>query len=686
MKRLVFLSLAMGLGACQDPSQPEISSNQNSSNVQATTPSKRPVPDQYIVVFRRDVADAASVARDLATKHKAKLKHVYTAALKGMTVQLPQGAIAALQRNPTVEYVEQDQVVELDGELIVQPGATRGLDRVDQRFLPLSGSYSYSADGAGVRVYIIDSGIHYGHTEFAGRALFGFDALGGNGGDCNGHGTHVAGTAGGTTYGVTKKVQLYSIRVFDCAGSSFASVIIAGVDWVTKNRVLPAVANMSLGGSFSSAVNLAVSNSIATGITYVVAAGNSFVDACSQSPASTPAALTVAATDVSDAFAYFSNFGSCVDIVAPGVSITSSWIGSQTATRTIDGTSMASPHVAGAAALYLSANPGATPSQVSSALRSNGTAGILNFVPPGTPNLLLYTNPSVSTSWAPRSPLPTARRGVAIWVANNLLYAIGGTNSTGTVLRTVEAYNTNTNSWTTRALLPAARQGGNGAATINNILYLPGGHDAVGLTTRTLYAYNPSTNTWASRASMPVFSSCGGSAAIAGKLYVFSGCTRSSRGAQVAAALLHRYDPATNTWATLRAAPATHFQPMVTVTGGKLYVVGGNNGSGAAFGRVDRYDPAANTWSLRATMPTARVAAAGVAINGRVHVMGGRNGTTYLNTVEVYDPLSNSWTTRPSMPTPRAALGVAGISGFLYAVGGRNGSTIALGTNERFTP
>jgi N-acetylneuraminic acid mutarotase len=220
---------------------------------------------------------------------------------------------------------------------------------------------------------------------------------------------------------------------------------------------------------------------------------------------------------------------------------------------------------------------------------------------------------------------------------------------------------------------------------INNLMYVAGGHDAAGALTRTLYAYNMGTNLWSTKAVMPVFSSCGGSAVIAGKLYVFSGCTRSSTGAQIAAGLLHRYDPGTNSWSTLKAAPTPHFQPVVSGMNGKLYVVGGNSASSAATGRVDMYDPATNTWATRATMPTARLGMAGVSLGGKLHVFGGRNGATYLSTVEAYDPLTNTWTSRASMPTPRSLLGVSGVSGSLYAVGGRN-TVSALATNERYTP
>jgi M6 family metalloprotease-like protein len=287
-------------------------------------------------------------------------------------------------------------------------------------------------------------------------------------------------------------------------------------------------------------------------------------------------------------------------------------------------------------------------------------------------------------AWAGRASMPTARRALAVAVANGLVYAIGGANGSGTVLRTVQAYSPSANAWTTRAALPAPRQGGNGAVTINGIVYLAGGEDAAGGLTRTLYAYNASTNVWSTRAAMPAYGACGGSAVIAGKLYVFSGCTRSSTGARIDARLLHRYNPTSNTWTTLKAAPVTHFRPVVGAISGKLYVVGGNDSSGVAMRRVDMYDPATNTWSIRTGMPTARMNAGATSAGGKLYVIGGRN-TAYLNTVEAYDPVSNAWTSGAAMPTARTALGVGNASGLLYAIGGRN-PTPALATSERFTP
>ena len=273
-----------------------------------------------------------------------------------------------------------------------QSGATWGLDRIDQRNLPLNGQYTYNWTGSGVRAYIIDTGIRTTHTQFGGRASAVFDAFGGNGQDCNGHGTHVAGTVGGSTYGVAKSALLRAVRVLDCAGNGTDATVISGVDWVTANHISPAVANMSLGGGASSALDTAVTNSINSGVTYSIAAGNSNTDACTQSPARVAAAITVGSTTSSDARSSFSNIGTCLDIFAPGVNITSAWgLGGNSATNTISGTSMATPHVTGATALYLQSHPGSSPATIRNALVNNSTTGHITNVGTGSPNRLLYT-------------------------------------------------------------------------------------------------------------------------------------------------------------------------------------------------------------------------------------------------------------------------------------------------------
>ncbi len=354
------------------------------------------IPDQYIVVFNENVADAPGLAKLLAAQEGAALRHTYSRAIKGFSGKMSAGIAARLRANPAVAYVEQDQVVHA---ITTQTGATWGLDRIDQRGLPLSTTYDYTSTGAGVTAYIIDTGIEISHSQFGGRASVLSDHIGDgqNGIDCNGHGTHVAGTVGGATWGVAKSVTLKAVRVLDCGGSGSNSGVIAGIDAVTANHAAgaPAVANMSLGGGFSQAVNDAVTRSINDGVTYALAAGNGDflgrpADACSYSPASTPAAITVGATTNTDREASFSNFGTCVDILAPGVNITSSWLGG--GTNTISGTSMASPHTAGAAARYLSTNPSASPASVRSFLVGQATSGAitLNNRRKKTPNLLLY--------------------------------------------------------------------------------------------------------------------------------------------------------------------------------------------------------------------------------------------------------------------------------------------------------
>jgi serine protease len=355
---------------------------------------ERAIPGQYIVVLdeqRVTRADARTLADALVRQHGGVILRRYDNALRGFSVAMSATAAAAIARSPRVRYVEQDSVREI---VETQTGATWGLDRIDQRDPPLNSTYVYDTTASIVDVYIIDTGIRSTHTDFGGRvSTIGYTAINdGNGtNDCNGHGTHVAGTVGGTTYGVAKGVTLHAVRVLGCNGSGSTSGVIAGVDWVTSNHIKPAVANMSLGGGASTALDDAVRNSIAAGVTYAIAAGNSNANACNSSPARVSQALTVGSSTSGDVRSSFSNFGTCVDLFAPGSSITSTWNTSDTAINTISGTSMASPHVAGAAALYLAGDPTATSSTVHAAVINNASLDKLSSVGTGSPNRLLHS-------------------------------------------------------------------------------------------------------------------------------------------------------------------------------------------------------------------------------------------------------------------------------------------------------
>ena len=389
MTRSILAAVAVFLAAAVPSSAGEIRAAQD------------PVPGSYIVVLKSDTARStterssqrplvAAVAQDLSRAHGGAVRDVFQYAIKGFAAQLTGDQAAALANDPRVDYVEADQVFHT---LATQTPATWGLDRVDQRDLPLNNTYNYNQTGQGVHAYIVDTGVRASHQEFAGRMGNGFTAVNdGNGtNDCNGHGTHVAGTTGGTTYGLAKQATLHAVRVLSCSGSGSNAGVIAGVDWVTQNHVKPAVANMSLGGGISTALDQAVANSISAGVSYAIAAGNSNANACNASPARVASANTVGATTTTDARSSFSNFGTCVDIFAPGSNITSSWSTGDTATNTISGTSMASPHVAGALALYLQTNPTASPATATQALINNSTPNKVTNPGTGSPNRLLYS-------------------------------------------------------------------------------------------------------------------------------------------------------------------------------------------------------------------------------------------------------------------------------------------------------
>jgi subtilisin family serine protease len=400
------------------------------------------IPDRYIVQFTSRTASAvaaASLAENVAA--------FFTNSVNGFVADLSPEEVADLQANPNVVDIEPDRVVGVDAD---QAGAPWGLDRIDQRFNPRDGKYTYTNTGEAVTAYIIDTGILSTHTEFAGRVRSGFTSIsdGAGSNDCHGHGTHVAGTVAGTTYGVAKSAQLVPIRVLSCTGWGSTSGVIAGIEWAITNHIAgtPAVANMSLGGGLSSALNAAVARAVADGITMVVAAGNSNANACGASPASEPLAITVGATGSTDVRASFSNFGSCVDVFAPGVSVTSSYIRSTTDITSMSGTSMAAPHVAGVAALYLQTNPSATPATVASTLLAASTPNVVVDAGVASPNRLVY-----SSSFAPAPATTPSAPTIATAVPGNasvsLTWKAPVSNGGAAITSYLVQYSTNGTTW-----------------------------------------------------------------------------------------------------------------------------------------------------------------------------------------------------------------------------------------------
>lgn len=354
------------------------------------------IKDSYIVTLKKGSTgfkSTSAAGKNLVKEYGGAVKKTFGTALNGYSATLSAAEAKRLAADPAVASVEQNQRVHVDA---TQSSAPWGLDRIDQAALPLSGTYTYpDTAGSGVTAYVIDTGVRITHAQISGRASYGYDAVDGDttASDGNGHGTHVATTIAGSTYGVAKKAKIVAVRVLDNAGSGTTAGVVAGIDWVTANHSGPSVANLSLGGGASTALDTAVRNSIASGVTYAVAAGNSSANASSYSPARVTEAITVGATTSTDARASYSNYGSVLDIFAPGSSITAGWYTSDTATNTISGTSMATPHVAGAAAVYLAGHTSSTPAQVATALTGGATTNVVTSPGTGSPNRLLKLVP-----------------------------------------------------------------------------------------------------------------------------------------------------------------------------------------------------------------------------------------------------------------------------------------------------
>lgn len=435
------------LVACGDAVAPDAESQYGVRRPDTQQPDSLRVPAteaSYIVVFRPGVADPDSLTDQLSRTHGGQVSFRYHSVLNGFAGKFPVQALEGIRRNPNVELIEVDaevqhQVVAMEGW-----GLPWGLDRIDQRSGQLDGTFSYDRTGAGVTVYLVDSGIRFSHAEFGGRAVFGFDSYGGDGSDCNGHGTHVGGSIGGNTVGVARAVKLVSVRVLSCSASGYVSSIIAGLDWIAAHKSGPSVANLSIGSPAYDPLDRAVRGLTQAGVTVIVAASNYNLDACNYSPARERSAITVGASNALDLKASFSNWGPCVDLFAPGHNILSADFASDSGTTWKNGTSMAAPHVAGAAALFLEGNPGASPSEVEAALRLQSTQGVVALSNSEHNDLLFIgagaTQPPPPV--VPPPPPPPVEVGIELTVAGTKEKAkafldLGWRGASGSLVRVV---------------------------------------------------------------------------------------------------------------------------------------------------------------------------------------------------------------------------------------------------------
>jgi subtilisin family serine protease len=453
--RLALVALAVVLASC-GPEPSTVTAPDGNATMQKGDGID--LTNRWIVVFNDNVKDVDATVDELVGTHGGTVHYRYRHAIKGMALTIPEQALKGLARNPNIAYIEADAMAYANVDQTVG-SSLWGLDRIDQTSLPLNQTYSYVSDGTGVRVYIVDTGIRTSHTQFGGRAVHGYDYVNydADATDDNGHGTHCAGTVGGSTVGVAKNVTLVAVKVLSASGSGSWSGVIAGIDYVRAQHGVtggPSVMSMSLGGGASSTVDNAVNNCINAGVTAVVAAGNDNANAGNYSPARVANALTIGSSTNTDARSSFSNYGSVVDLFAPGSSIYSTWYTSNTAYATLSGTSMATPHVAGVAALYLQANPSATPAQVADAIKNQATPNVLSSIGTGSPNLLLYS--LVGGTPPPPQPAPAAPTNLTASAASssqiNLTWTDNATTETGFY---VERALSATGPWTRIATLGA---------------------------------------------------------------------------------------------------------------------------------------------------------------------------------------------------------------------------------------